>query len=105
MAAVGNTQEEYVTLNMKLIDWSHMDFKRTLPTTTSIQTLKEIIKHHHRGSISSIVICKHSFEEKHELKNPNATLKDCGICNAPSVDLYYNFKTDEDTKEDPILMC
>ena len=101
--------EEYVTLSMKLMDWSHMDFKRTLPTSTSVLTLKDIIKHHH-GSISSIVICKHSFEEKHELRNANATLKDCGIrgssdsSNAPCVVLYYNFKTVA-TQIDPILMC
>ena len=98
-----NNPEEYVTLSFKLMDWSHMDFKRTLPTSTSITTIKDIIKHHH-GSISSIVICKHSFEEKNELRNANATLKDYGISDGPSVVLYYNFKTVE-TQIDPILMC
>ena len=101
--------EEYVTLSFKLMDWSHMDFKRTLNTSTSIITIKDIIKHHH-GSISSIVICKHSFEEKNELRHAYATLKDYGIRgspdigNAPCVVLYYNFKTVE-TQIDPILMC
>ena len=101
--------EEYVTLSMKLIDWSHMDFKMTLPTSTSIQTLTDIIKQHH-GSISSIVICKNSFEENNELRHAQATLEDCGIrgssdkSNAPCVVLYYNFKTVE-SQIDPILMC
>mmetsp|Transcript_13665 Transcript_13665/g.20581 ORF Transcript_13665/g.20581 Transcript_13665/m.20581 type:complete len:109 (-) Transcript_13665:170-496(-) len=101
--------EEYVTLSFKLMDWSHMDFKRKLPTSTSIITIKDIIKHHH-GSISSIVICKHSFEEKNELHNANATLKFYGIRgspdigNAPCVVLYYNFKAVE-SQIDPILMC
>ena len=104
-----NNPEEYVTLSFKLMDWSHMDFKRTLKTSTSIITIKDIIKHHH-GSISSIVICKHSFEEKNELRNANATLKDYCIrgnsdsSNAPCVVLYYNFKTVE-SQIDPILMC
>ena len=104
-------QEEYVTLNMNLIHWSHMDFKLTVSISTSIFTLKEIIKHHHSGSISSIVICKYSFEEKNELRNANnVTLKDYGISgssdrsDAPSVNLYYNFKTDGNNV-DPILMC
>eukprot|EP00574_Skeletonema_japonicum_P013729 CAMPEP_0201734116 /NCGR_PEP_ID=MMETSP0593-20130828/33315_1 /ASSEMBLY_ACC=CAM_ASM_000672 /TAXON_ID=267983 /ORGANISM="Skeletonema japonicum, Strain CCMP2506" /LENGTH=89 /DNA_ID=CAMNT_0048227385 /DNA_START=120 /DNA_END=386 /DNA_ORIENTATION=+ len=70
--------EEYVTLSMKLIDWSHMDFKITLPTSTSIQTLKDIIKQHH-GSIVGIIICKNNYEEKNELRDARLTLKDCGI--------------------------
>lgn len=102
-------REEYVTLSMKLIDWSYMDFMRTLPTSTSIQTLKDIIKQHH-GSITGIVICKNNFEEKNELRDSRLTLRDYGIrgrsdkCNAPSIILHYNFKTVE-TQIDPILMC
>ncbi len=105
---VGNP-EEYVTLSMKLIDWSHMDFMTTLPTSTSIQTLKDIIKQHH-GSITGIVICKNNFEEKNELRDARLTLKDCGIqgssdkSNAPCVVLFYNFRTVK-TQIDPILMC
>ena len=100
---------EFVNLSMKLVDWSHMDFKITLPTCTTIQALTDIIKYHH-GSISSIVICKNSFEENNELRDAHATLEDCGIrgssdkSNAPCVVLYYNFKTVE-SHIDPILMC
>mmetsp|Transcript_5444 Transcript_5444/g.7860 ORF Transcript_5444/g.7860 Transcript_5444/m.7860 type:complete len:108 (+) Transcript_5444:1946-2269(+) len=101
--------EEYVTVSMKLIDWSHMDFMRTLPTSTSIQTLKDIIKQHH-GSITGIVICKNNFEEKNELRDGRLTLRDYGIqgssdqSNVPCVVLHYNFKTGE-AQIDPILMC
>jgi hypothetical protein len=106
-----NSQEqtsEFVTINMKLIHWPHLDFKRTVQTTTTVRTITEVIKHHHGGPlITSIVICVHNFEQKNELRNANTTLKDCGIrgtsdrYNAPDIALYYNFKAEED----PILLC
>ena len=97
-------KQEYVTLSMKLVDWPHTDFKRTVKTSTTIRSIKEAIKQHLGvGSTKSIVLCLHTFEAKNELHNANATLKEYGI--NEDADIYYNFKTEEATNIDPILMC
>ena len=108
-----NNHEEYVVVEMKLIDWCHMSFKSTLSTDTSVLALKEMIRRRHvvvRGSATNVTICLHSFEERNELCQNNATLSDCGVRGhlnrdeAPTVMLYYNFKTDK-SQIDPILLC
>jgi hypothetical protein len=96
----------------KLIDWSYMDFSRTLRVdNTYLGTIKEVIKKWHGGKIASLTVCKDSYQEINELTEDNLTLKECGIHGsedknqAPVVILYYDFKPDGCTEPDPILMC
>ena len=104
------TTECYVNLTMKLIHWSHTDFQITLPTSTSIRAIKNILKDHNGWNSSRIVVCLHSYEEQNELRDDHATLEDYGVrgssdrSNAPCVALYYNFKTVDTQTIDPILM-
>ena len=88
-----------------------MDFSGTLrDDNTSLGTVKEVIKKWHGGRISSLTVCKHSFQQMNELHEDNLSLKECGIDGsidknqAPVVTLYYDFKP-ECTDADPILMC
>ena len=89
-----------------------MDFSRTLRVdNTSLGTVKEVIMKWHGGKISSLTVCKHSFQQMNELHEDDLSLKECGIDGsidknqAPVVTLYYDFKPDGCTNADPILMC
>lgn len=102
---------EWVRLEMKLIDWSYMDFARVVRVDTSVHTIKEVIAKWHGGNIAKLTVCKGSFKESNEMRNDNATLKECGIdgtpdkSEAPSVCLHYNFTPGGCDEPDPILMC
>ena len=43
-ATTSNNDGEWVTINFKLMDWSYMDFSRTVRVDTTIHTIKETIK-------------------------------------------------------------
>jgi hypothetical protein len=96
---------------LQLIDWGYMDFSRTFHSSTTIHTVKEVIKKWHGGHIQNLILCKDSYHETNELRNDNHTLKECGIDAAfdknmaPSVTLFYDFKPIECDQPDPILMC
>ncbi|KAL7541928.1 hypothetical protein ACHAXR_011360 [Thalassiosira sp. AJA248-18] len=102
---------EWVKLDMKLIDWNYMDFSRTLRVTTTLHTIKEVIKNCHGGNIASITVCKDRYQETNELRDDKLTLKQYGIdgslnkSQAPVVSLHYDFKPGGCTEPDPILMC
>mmetsp|Transcript_10410 Transcript_10410/g.22248 ORF Transcript_10410/g.22248 Transcript_10410/m.22248 type:complete len:133 (-) Transcript_10410:168-566(-) len=103
-------ESEWVQLDMKLIDWSYMDFSRTVQVTTTIHSIKEVIKKWHGGKIARLTVCKDTFSENNELRNENSTLKDIGIRGnankeeAPVLTLMYDFKPDGCDNPDPILM-
>ncbi len=94
----------------QLIDWSYMDFSRTVQVTTTIHSIKEVIKKWHGGKIAHVTVCMDSFSERNELRDERCTLRDIGIrgsaCQdkAPKVILMYDFKPDGSEKSDPILM-
>ena len=99
-------------LLIKLIDWSYMDFSRTIRVdNTSLSTIKEVIKKWHGGNIASLTVYNGSIQEGNELRGDDLTMKECGIDGfvnkneAPVVTLYYDFKPDGCTEPDPILMC
>ena len=87
-----------------------MDFSRTLRSdSTSLGTVKEVIKNWHGGRIASLTVCKDTFQEINELLEDKLTLKECGINGsaskneAPVVRLYYDFKLEGCTEPDSIL--
>ncbi len=87
-----------------------MDFSRTVQVTTTIHSIKEVIKKWHGGKITSVTVCMDSFSERNELRDERCNLRDIGIrgsaCQekAPKVILIYDFKPDGNGKSDPILM-
>ncbi|KAL7462791.1 hypothetical protein ACHAXS_003170, partial [Conticribra weissflogii] len=72
-------KSEWVQLDMKLIDWSYMDFSRTVQVTTTIHSIKEVIKKWHGGKIAHVTVCMDSFSERNELRDERCTLRDIGI--------------------------
>merc|ERR1712100_214108 len=89
--------EEWVTLDMKLLNWNYMNFQWRVKTSTRLFAVqKKIIERH--GRIADLKICKEQFSERYELKDDMATLESYGIRGAP-IDappivytIYYDFK-------------
>lgn len=107
---VSQSEEEWVRLDMKLVDWSYMDFSRTVRVDTTLRTIKDLIGKWHGGHIAQLTLFKDSHQETNELRSDEATLKECGIDGAakdaaPVVTLHYNFTPEGCTDPDPILMC
>jgi len=99
--------ENYVTLELNLMNWRFMNFKLRLKTETHLFTVKNALSERH-GRIKDLVICKDSFAEKNELREDMKTLADYGIFGAPedkdpvSVQMYYEFKPCD--HDDPLLL-
>eukprot|EP00903_Cladosiphon_okamuranus_P006170 g6067.t1 len=92
------SDEEWVTLELKLLNWKFLDFKHRARTTTHIFTVKNLLLEHH-GRVDDLILCKGSFTEANELKDEMQTLKGYGIKGAPrgvdppvTVPLFYDFK-------------
>ena len=90
--------EYWVTLDMKLCNWEHMDFKMSVKTATHLFTIKNKLADHH-GRIENLQICKHSFKDCNEMNDEMKTLEDYGIKGAPKdaiepsiVTIIYDFK-------------
>lgn len=104
-------QDGWILLEFKLIDWSYMDFSRVFRSSTTIHTIKEVIKSYHGGSIQKLTLCKDTYSEINELSNDWITLKDCsGVSGAldkskaPVIRICYDFLPGGSTEPDPILM-
>lgn len=99
--------ENYVTLEMNLMNWRFMNFKMRIRTETHLFTVKNTLAERH-GRIKDLVICKDSFAEKNEMREDMRTLADYGIFGAPedkepvSVQIYYEFKPCD--HDDPLLL-
>mmetsp|Transcript_26177 Transcript_26177/g.38629 ORF Transcript_26177/g.38629 Transcript_26177/m.38629 type:complete len:150 (-) Transcript_26177:179-628(-) len=107
---IGETsKEEWVTLELKLLDWEFMDFRTTVRSDTHLFTIKDTLKRRH-GQIRDLVICKNAFKENNEMQDDALTLKDYGITgnvegtSPPVIALYYDFKTADCANPDPILL-
>ncbi|CAM9623931.1 unnamed protein product, partial [Ectocarpus sp. 12 AP-2014] len=92
------SDEEWVTLDLKLLNWKFLDFKHRVRTTTHIFTIKNLLLEHH-GRVADLIVCKGAFTEANELKDEMHTLKGYGIKGAPRgvdhpviVPLFYDFK-------------
>jgi ubiquitin len=99
--------EEWVTLDMKLLNWGYMNFQWRVKTDTRLFRVQEHIKERH-GRIADLKICKEQFSERFELKDDMATLQSYGIRGAPAdspaivYTIYYDFKPLD--HDDPLLL-
>ncbi|CAM9502411.1 unnamed protein product [Hapterophycus canaliculatus] len=92
------SDEEWVTLDLKLLNWKFLDFKHRARTTTHIFTIKNLLLQHH-GRVADLILCKGAFTEANELSDEMRTLKGYGIKGVPRgmeppvvVPLFYDFK-------------
>ena len=103
--------DEWVHLDLKLIDWSFMDKTRIMKLDTTVHTVKETLREFHGGNVSKLTLCAGAYQESNELRDDKRTLKDMGITGssnkneAPIVVMFYNFIPDGREEPDPILMC
>lgn len=103
--------DEWVHLDLKLIDWSFMDKTRIMKLDTTVHTVKETLREYHGGNVSKLTLCNGAYQECNELRDDKRTLKDMGITGssnkneAPIVVMFYNFIPDGREEPDPILMC
>mmetsp|Transcript_8034 Transcript_8034/g.7603 ORF Transcript_8034/g.7603 Transcript_8034/m.7603 type:complete len:101 (+) Transcript_8034:88-390(+) len=97
---------------MKLLDWSHNNFKETITTDTTVSQLKKVLEQKH-SHVKNFILCKEEFRETHEMLDDKKTLKDYGINgsiddkeSAPSVTICYNFTPmkNKEGKSDPLLL-
>ncbi|POM65909.1 Expressed Hypothetical protein [Phytophthora palmivora] len=72
----------YVTLDMRLLNWSYLNFKFRTKTTTRLFAIKQQIQKQH-GPVTDLKICKGHFSEANELKQDMMTLAEYGIEGAP----------------------
>jgi hypothetical protein len=98
---------EWVTLDLKLLNWNYMNFQWRVKTSTRLFAVREKLKDRH-GRITELKICKEQFSAKNELKEDMATLEQCHIRGAPQdappirYTIYYDFKPVD--SDDPLLL-
>ncbi|CAM9187274.1 unnamed protein product [Discosporangium mesarthrocarpum] len=99
--------DNWVTLDLKLLNWKYLDFKYCVRTKTHVFTIKKMLMERH-GRITDLVLCKGSFTEANELSDEMLTLEDYGVQGAPkdmppvTVPLFYDFKPEK--YDEPLLL-
>ncbi|ETV77037.1 hypothetical protein H257_08952 [Aphanomyces astaci] len=100
--------DEFVTLDMRLLNWSYLNFRLKTKTTTRLFSIKnEIAKRH--GPITNLKICKDHFAEGNELTDDMLTLHDYGIDGGLTHEkevvclIYYDFKPTQ--HDNPLLLA
>mmetsp|Transcript_973 Transcript_973/g.1221 ORF Transcript_973/g.1221 Transcript_973/m.1221 type:complete len:148 (+) Transcript_973:20-463(+) len=100
--------EEWVTLQLNLLNWSYMNMDYRVKTSTHIFRIKNMLKEKH-GRIEDLIICKDSFNEANEMADEMKTLAEYGINGAPedvephiTVPIFYDFKQAD--HNDPLLL-
>eukprot|EP00947_MAST-08B_sp_MAST-8B-sp1_P000315 g315.t1 len=68
-------EEEYITLDMKLINWAYMDFQVRVKTTTYLFQIKDEIKSRH-GRVTDVVLYRDHVDDDNKLMNDMATFED-----------------------------
>lgn len=94
-----------------MLDWNFTDFEVTLPISTKICNVKNILRQKH-GKVDKLVLCKWEFRQENELIDELKTLADYGICpgdcqDDQSITICYNFKpvlSIASKEPDPILL-
>ncbi|CAK4066502.1 unnamed protein product [Aphanomyces euteiches] len=105
---VPDEMDEYVTLDMRLLNWSYLNFRFRTKTTTRLFTIKAEIEKRH-GPITNLKICKDHFAEGNELTDDMLTLHDYGIDGSLPHDkevvclIYYDFKPTQ--HDNPLLLA
>ncbi|EGZ09621.1 hypothetical protein PHYSODRAFT_305099 [Phytophthora sojae] len=98
----------YVTLDMRLLNWSYLNFKFRTKTTTRLFAIKQQIQKQH-GPITDLKICKGHFSEANELRHDMMTLAEFGIEGAPEGEpeavclIHYDFKPEQ--HDNPLLLA
>ncbi|CAM9307782.1 unnamed protein product [Heterosigma akashiwo] len=100
--------EEWVTLQLNLLNWSYMNTEYRVKTSTHIFRIKNYLKERH-GRIEELIICKDSFSEANEMADEMKTLEDYGVKGAPEdhepparCPIFYDFKQSD--HHDPLLL-
>lgn len=73
-----SNEEEWVTLDLKLLNWRYMNHRKTVRTSAHVFTLKQLLRERH-GIMTQLVICHSSFTEANEMVNEMQTLAQYGI--------------------------
>ncbi|KAG7388144.1 hypothetical protein PHYPSEUDO_013104 [Phytophthora pseudosyringae] len=98
----------YVTLDMRLLNWSYLNFKFRTKTTTRLFAIKQQIQKQH-GPIMDLKICKGHFSEANELRHDIMTLAEYGIEGAAEGEpevvclIHYDFKPEQ--HDNPLLLA
>lgn len=99
--------EQWVTLELKLLNWNYMNFHHRCKTDTRLFQIKNLLQEKH-GRTQNLKICKEAFAERNEMVDDMATLEAEGIQGAaqeaPQVmyTLYYDFTPCD--SDDPLLL-
>ena len=100
--------EEWVTLDLKLLNWNYMNFHHRCKTSdTRLFQIKKLLTEKH-GRIKDLKVCKEQFAERNEMTDDMMTLKAYGIKGAAQdaahvvYTLHYDF-TPMDA-DDPLLL-
>ncbi|KAH7467311.1 hypothetical protein PRIC1_011361 [Phytophthora ramorum] len=98
----------YVTLDMRLLNWSYLNFKFRTKTSTRLFAIKQQIQKQH-GPITDLKICKGHFSEANELRHDMMSLAEYGIEGAPQGEpeavclIHYDFKPEQ--HDNPLLLA
>ncbi|KAG7393313.1 hypothetical protein PHYBOEH_006122 [Phytophthora boehmeriae] len=98
----------YVTLDMRLLNWSYLNFKLRTKTSTRLFAVKQQIQKQH-GPILDLKICKGHFSEANEMLQDMNTLAEFGIEGAPEGEpevvciIHYDFKPEQ--HDNPLLLA
>lgn len=98
----------YVTLDMRLLNWSYLNFRFRTKTTTLLFAIKQRIQKQH-GPIVDLKICKEHFSEANELRDDMMTLAEYGIKGAAEGEpeviclVHYDFKPQH--HDNPLLLA
>ncbi|OQR82177.1 hypothetical protein THRCLA_23233 [Thraustotheca clavata] len=106
--SIPDEAEDYVTLDLRLLNWSYLNFKWKVKTSTRLFALKNELEKRH-GQVTNLKICKDHFAEANELTDDMMTLREYGIDGAPSFEkeivclIYYDFKPKQ--HDNPLLLA
>lgn len=99
--------EDWVTLDLKLLNWHYLNFQMRVKITTRLFTIKNRLVERH-GRITELRVCKDQFNERNEMSDDMMTLAEYGIQGAPKdaepmvYQIYYDFKPSD--HDDPLLL-
>ena len=99
--------EHWVTLNIKLVTWDHLNFNLQTRTSTRLFAIHDAIAERHGGSVQDICLYKHQVHQRNAISNLGTTLGENGITGGPLEEnvqcvLWYDFKPH--TSDCPLLL-
>lgn len=76
------SDERFVKIDFKLLNWHYMNFQLRLRENTHIFTIKKLLRERH-GRLEELKVCLGAFSESNELVDEMLTLKECGVKGTP----------------------